>query len=161
MALHISRIILHLLHFCNVEITKMGEINHIGTVIKVTDNNIQIAVTTLSACATCREKSACAISESKQKIIDVEIPDFPVCIGDKVLVTTSLSNAGYSVILAYVLPVFILLCCLVIVTWLGMSELFAACGSLFCLFLYYLALFLLKDRIKRKIRFTIKQINKD
>lgn len=100
----------------------------------------------------------CGVSENTQKIITAIRPDFELTVGEKVVVYASVQNAVFSVIVAYVIPSVILIGIIPCVLALGFNETIAAISAVGCVVIYYLFLYLFRQSIGKKIKFTIAQI---
>lgn len=134
---------------------KNGKIEHEGIVKNVTTDKVEVVILSQSACAGCHARSACGMADTKQKTITAERPSFPVKPGDKVNVTASIGNAVYSVILAYVLPVILIIAIIIILLKTGTGETAAAAGALIGVIIYFVLLYFNRNRIGKKIKFTI------
>lgn len=134
-----------------------NKIGHDGIVRNVTEDGIEVVIENRSACAGCHAKSACGMADVKQKIITAERPFFPVVIGEKVTVYASLGNAFFSVVLAYVIPVLIIIGFICLLLHWGVGETYAAVGALGGIVVYFIFLYLNRKRIGRKIRFTVEK----
>ena len=133
------------------------EIEHEGIVRSVTAQTLEIVIVSRSACAGCHAKGACGMADMKQKLITAQRPEGEFKAGDKVMVYASLSNAFYSVLLAYILPSVLLIAAIFFIEQSGCRELAAAVSSLSLLVLYFVMLYLFRGRINRKIKFNVKK----
>jgi len=138
--------------------TEKGKISHDGIVKKINSDSIDVVVVSISACAACHAKSACTMSDTSEKIINVSKPDYELECGDTVKVYAARNIGIFSVIIAYILPTVLLLFSIFFMIYLGITEILAAIGSLFFLAIYYIVLSLFKHKIKQKIKFTIGKI---
>lgn len=134
-----------------------NKIGHIGVVKSISDATVEVIIRSQSACAGCHMKGACGMSENKQKIIDADRPEFDLTIGEEVTVYATMGNAMFSVIMAYVIPVIVIMTTIFILIHLEFSELIAACGGLAVTAFYYFLLYLNRKRIGEKIRFTVEK----
>ena len=75
--------------------------------------------------------------------------------GERVVVATKMPMGLMAVFYSYVLPAIVLVATLAAVVGLGGSEEVAAIASLAAVALYYTALWIARERISRKISFTI------
>lgn len=132
-------------------------IEHEGTVIRVTDREVVVAIENHSACAECHAKGMCNISGSKVKEITAEKTNFPVSVGDKVAVTATTGDAMLSVLLAYILPSVLIVGILAVLLLSGGSELSAATGAILTAAAYYFILYLCRNKLERKIKFKLKE----
>ena len=131
-------------------------IEHDGIVIKVADTYIIVAIQNQSACAARHSKGACGVSEVTQKNITAEKPNTNVKVGDKVIVSASTGNAMLSVLLAYIVPSALIIVILTLLVLAGFSEVMAATLSLLTMAIYFITLYLLRDKFAQKIKFKVK-----
>lgn len=131
-------------------------IEHDGIVIKVADTYIIVAIQNQSACAACHSKGACGLSKVTQKNITAEKPNTNVKVGDKVIVSASTGNAMLSVLLAYIVPSALIIVILTLLVLAGFSEVMAATLSLLTIAIYFITLYLLRDKFAQKIKFKVK-----
>lgn len=75
------------------------------------------------------------------------------------MVSANLGNAFYSVLLAYVLPSILILVAIFLFTWWKNDELSAAIFALGITALYFFILYLLRNKIGKKIKFTVESIS--
>ena len=110
-----------------------------------------------SACSGCHAKAVCGVDESKDKIVEVvTLAASEYAVGDSVEVALRQKSMGVmSVLLAYVIPFFVLSLLLYGVSALGGSDEMAALAALAGVGLYYIGLWLVRDKVRNKIEFTI------
>ena len=110
-----------------------------------------------SACAACKVAGHCHASESKEKIIDVlNAGDTSrLKVGDSVVVSASRDVANNALLLGFGAPFLLLVSVLLIMLQVVSDEGVAALAALSALLPYYGLLFLMRDRIKQKIAFSI------
>ena len=136
---------------------KCETIEHIGTVAGIEGMCVRVEITSHSACSSCSARMACGMSESATKSIDVYTnrgAEFHV--GDVVVVGVKKSMGITAVVLAYVVPLVFLVVSLVIgLSLFEKSEGMVALASLFSVVIYYVGLYLLRDKIESKIQFSI------
>lgn len=132
-------------------------IKHSGEVIRVEGNKVYVRMIVDSACSGCHARAVCGVDESKDKVVEVvTMSANEYSVGDNVDVALRQKSMGtISVLLAYVVPFFILTLLLVVVLAMGGSEHVAAFGALAGVALYYVGLWTLRDKVKNKIEFTI------
>lgn len=136
---------------------KNGKIGHEGVVKSVSEQTIEVVIVSHSACSGCHAKGACGMADVQQKIIKAENPGFQLHSGDKVMVYASVHNAAYSVIMAYVIPTFIIIGTIFLLIKLDYEETTAALASLLAGVLYFFILYINRKRIGKKINFTIEK----
>ena len=132
-------------------------IKHSGEVIRVEGNKVYVRMIVDSACSGCHARAVCGVDESKDKVVEVvTMSANEYSVGDNVDVALRQKSMGaISVLLAYVVPFFILTLLLVGVLAMGGSEHIAAFLALAGVALYYVGLWTLRDKVKNKIEFTI------
>lgn len=129
-------------------------ISHRGTVIKIEENIIFVKIETTSACAGCHAKGVCGQSDKEDKII--ECSNNPhTKVGDIVNIAVSKELGFQAVALGYFCPFLVLMITLVTLITLGNSEELSGLLALVATGLYYLVLYLFKDRISSKFTFKI------
>lgn len=135
----------------------MAEVKHTGEIVRKQGNTVYVKMTVNSACSECHARGVCGVDESKEKIVEVECASVEEYnIGEKVEVALQSGSMGAkSVVLAYVVPFFLLTVALVLAIVVGASEGMAVMISLVCVAAYYLVLYFMQDRIKNNIKFKI------
>ena len=135
----------------------MAAVKHCGEVVRIDGHSVFVRMTVNSACSACHAKGVCGASEKTDKVVEVETAaatDFQV--GDSVEVALMQRDMGStSVVLAYVVPFLVLAAVLVGAILLGASEGMAALAALVGVALWYVVLYMLRDKIKNKIKFII------
>ena len=131
-------------------------ISHEVIVTQITDDELEIKILAQSACAACHAKSACGMGEQAEKILTVPRPkDKDFQLGQKVDVKMSIGQGNKAAVLAYLLPVILLLAVLFVCLGLGLSEGLSALISFIALIPYYMVLYLRRDKLKQKFEYTI------
>ena len=129
-------------------------IEHDGIVTQVAETFIIVTIQSQTACAGCHAKGACGMSEMALKSITTEKPNEDV--GDKVIVSASTQNAMLSVLLAYIVPSILIIAVLALLILAGTSEVLAATLSLTTTTVYFIVLYLLRNKFAKKIKFKVK-----
>ena len=135
----------------------MAAVKHTGEVIRIQGDVVAVRMTVNSACSACHAKGVCGASEQTDKIVEVETTDASFFeVGESVEVALMQRDMGSkSVILAYVVPFFVLTLALVGALLLGASEGVAVLAAIAGVALWYGVLFLLRDKVKNRIKFII------
>ena len=132
-------------------------ISHQGIVERIEGTTVIVKIVQHSACSGCKVKSMCSSAESKEKTVDVQTfnaSDFKV--GEEVMVYAGLSMGRTAVIIAFVIPLIIMVLWLVAaIKLLKLDELSAIGSDLMLLGLYYVILSMNRKRINRRFTFTI------
>lgn len=131
-------------------------ISHEGVVTKIADDELEIKILAQSACAACHAKSACGMGEQAEKILTVPRPkgkDF--AIGQKVNVRMAIGQGNKAAVLAYLIPIILLLAVLFACLGLHVKEGLAALISIVALVPYYIVLYLKRDKLRKQFEYTI------
>ena len=134
-------------------------IDHKGKVIFIDECTIDVEIVNKSMCAGCHAKSVCAMGDSKDKVITVPYyNDGEYAIGEEVNVMMEKSMGIKAVWLSYVIPVFILLVFLLTLQGFNLSELWIGLISVGSVALYYLVIYLFRDKIAGGFIFKIDKL---
>lgn len=133
------------------------QIDHVGTISDIKDEKITVSILNISACAGCHAKSACSMSDMKEKEIDIIDYSSSFKLGEEVKIVYQESLGWLALFLAYVLPFILVLITLFIATAFT-NELISGLMALGILLPYYSLLYLFKDRLKKTFSFTIHKI---
>jgi sigma-E factor negative regulatory protein RseC len=130
-------------------------VSHKGVVVAVDGNKIKVQIESVSACAACHAKGMCTLSDKEDKLIDIECSKAAdKKVGDVVTVVVAQQRGMQAVVLAYILPAIV-----VILSLVGLlnivSEPVAIILSLLLLAVYYLILYLLRNKISSKFVMTL------
>lgn len=130
-------------------------VSHKGVVVAVDGNKIKVQIESVSACAACHAKGMCTLSDKEDKLIDIESPKAAdKKVGDVVTVVVAQQRGMQAVVLAYILPAIV-----VILSLVGLlnivSEPVAIILSLLLLAVYYLILYLFRNKISSKFVMTL------
>ena len=132
-----------------------NNIEHEGTVQRSDNNLVIVSISSEAACSSCHAKGACNLAGSKEKLIEVT-GSYDLVPGDNVTVIMHRSTGFRAVLLGYVLPIILLIPALLILSSYGISELTAGLGSVAVVSIYYLVLFIFRNRIGNSFNFSIK-----
>ena len=135
----------------------VSNIKHCGEVVRVSENKVWVRMTVNSACSECHARAVCGVDESKDKIVEVKTSDAATyAVGESVEVASANRSMGAkSVFLAYVVPFFVLLLVLVVLTVFGASEGLAAISAIAGVGLYYVVLWRMNGKVEKTIKFII------
>jgi sigma-E factor negative regulatory protein RseC len=131
-------------------------ISHEGVVTKITDDELEIKILAQSACAACHAKSACGMGEQAEKILIVPRPkgkDF--VLNQKVDVKMAIGQGNKAAVLAYLIPIILLLAVLFVCLGLGLSEGLSALISIVALIPYYIILYLRREKLRQKFEYIV------
>ena len=131
-------------------------ISHEGIVTKITDDELEIKILAQSACAACHAKSACGMGEQAEKTLTVPRPkDKDFALMQKVNVRMAIGQGNKAAVLAYLIPIILLLAVLFVCLGLGLNEGLSALISIVALIPYYIVLYLQRDKLKKQFDYTV------
>ena len=135
------------------------EVTHSGKIVDINPQFTSVEIVSESACSSCHAAGLCGISEYTKKAIQVPTSaweDYKV--GDDVEVVLKASMGHKAVWLAYVLPLVVMVAGLLVSLGVGASELLSGAVSILAAVLYYIVLWLFRDRLRNEYVFTLKKI---
>ena len=133
-------------------------IKHRGIVEKIDGSHIVVRIVQTSACSACSAKGLCNASESKEKQIDVYEVNPSYQIGEEVMVCGTTSMGMRAVLLAFGVPLIILVLALgVSMKLTGEDALLSSGIALVSVVPYYIAIYFCKDKLNRTFSFTIEK----
>lgn len=136
-------------------------IAHEGKVIGIFDNYIRVEIVNKSACAACHAKGVCAASNESIKYVDVPITlgtmNRTYEEGERVVVLLKSSLAPRAVLLAYGVPLALLLVAMLTASSCGLSELWVGLTGIAVVVLYYIGLAFFRNRLSRVFTFSIEK----
>ena len=133
-------------------------IKHRGVVEKIEGTHVVVRIVQTSACSACSAKGLCNASESKEKQIDVYGVQASYRIGEEVVVCGTTSMGMRAVLLAFGVPLLILLLALFVTMRITDGDaLLSACVALLAVMPYYLLVYFMKDKLDRTFSFTIEK----
>jgi len=129
----------------------MNRVKHGGTVAKIDKNKVFVEIISLSACASCKSKNMCNMSESKEKLIEVEIPNPEnYAVGQSVNIVMQESLGLKAVFLAYVMPFIVCMTALFGLSFVFENELIYGIGAVLAAALYYFTLKQFSDKLSKE-----------
>ena len=148
-------------------------IKHDGIIIALNeDGTALVRIVQTSACAACKAKAMCASAESAEKEMTVVLlgengkvniennSTQSYKVGDAVEVMVQQKMGWKAVILAYLLPFFVMLAVIFMGNTLwNVREEILGTAALCAMALYYLVLGMFKDKLQKEFSFTAKKKN--
>ena len=129
---------------------------HTGKVVSMTPATTTVEIISHAACSECHAAGVCGMSEFEEKAIEVPADPYATYgVGDEVQVVLKASMGMKAVWLAYFLPLVVLLAVALGLIALGVGEVAAGLAGLGAVALYYLALWLFRDKLRNEYVFTI------
>ena len=135
-----------------------NKIKHAGVVDGVEGECVRVRILQSSACSACKVAAHCNASETKEKIIDVMDADAShYQKGDQVMVVADTAVGFRASLYGYLLPLTLMVVTLVGVLTATHSEGWAALSALGILMPYYVLLFLMRNKLRNRLSFTLER----
>ena len=135
-----------------------NKIKHAGVVDGVEGECVRVRILQSSACSACKVAAHCNASETKEKIIDVMDADAShYQKGDQVMVVADTAGGFRASLYGYLLPLILMVVTLVGVLAATHSEGLAAVSALGILIPYYVLLFLMRNKLRNRLSFTLER----
>jgi sigma-E factor negative regulatory protein RseC len=126
-------------------------VSHEGIVTQINEDEIQVKIIQDSACAACHAKSACTVVDQAEKYLTVPRPEGrEIHLFQKVNVVMKVGQGNKAAVLAYLIPIVVLLAVLFLCLGLGLSEGLSALLGIAALIPYYTILYLRRDKLKKR-----------
>lgn len=136
-----------------------NKIKHAGVVDGVEGECVRVRILQSSACSACKVAAHCNASETKEKIIDVMDADAShYQKGDQVMVVADTAVGFRASLYGYFLPLILMVVTLVGVLAATHSEGLAAVSALGILIPYYVLLFLMRNKLRNRLSFTLERL---
>jgi len=133
-----------------------GQVSHTGKVVSMTPQLTTVQIVSHAACSECHAAGLCGMSDYAEKAI--QVPTDPYAsygVGDEVDVVLKASMGMKAVWLAYFLPLVVLLAVALGLIALGVGEVVSGLAGIAAVGIYYLCIWLLRDRLQNEYVFTI------
>lgn len=129
-------------------------ISHEGIVESIGTGSCRVRILQASACSSCSARQLCRSSESKEKLIEVRGHYPTLQVGDSVTLTGSVRQGLRASVLAYIVPLILMVAALFACSRLY-GEGIGALAVLLVLALYYGLLYMMRDRLGKEFEFEI------
>ena len=134
-------------------------IHHDARIVCIDGNRVELQMMQQSACASCDAAGLCHSHESKMRTLVVNVPDGSAFKeGDQVWLHTEVRLGMQASVLAYVVPLFMVVAVLAGCSMAGVSEGISAVASLLVLAVYFAGLYAMRGRLSRKFEIKITNI---
>ena len=133
------------------------EIYHDGKIIEITPEFTSVEIISSSACSQCHAKGLCGFSEEESKV--VMVPTSPYTerkVGDTVTLAMKQTMGLKAVWISYVIPLIILMILVLSLSSVIDNEVWTGLTAIGGVALYYLVIWLLRDKLKNEFVFCIK-----
>lgn len=132
------------------------EIRHSGRITDITPEIITVEIISESACASCHAAQLCGMSGSRKKLVEVPAePGYEP--GEEVWVNMKRTMGTKAVTVAYVIPLAVLMAVLLVCIFIGLPEIWSGLSAIGAVGLYYIAIYLLRNKLKTDYTFYIKK----
>lgn len=138
----------------------VNKIKHLGIVENIDGCLLKVRIVQSSACSSCSVKGHCNASETKEKLIDVyNINNIPCHANDRVMIVGATSMGMKAVLLAFVLPFFLMVVALFVMMQVtNGDEVVSALSGLSVLLPFYLIIYMCRHKLGRVFTFTLESI---
>jgi sigma-E factor negative regulatory protein RseC len=133
-----------------------NSIQHSGIIEKIENGTAYVRITQKSACAGCHAKGICSAADMKVKTIEVPTYGEQWSAGEEVEICGKASMGMKAVFVAFVVPLLAMLSAIVAGNLLEMQDSKSALLALLLLTVYYLMLYLNREKLKNKFIFHLK-----
>ena len=136
----------------------MKEISHTGRILTIGPETTTVEIVSQSACASCQAAGLCTAFEAARKEVTVRTdPSAGFSAGEEVEVALRRDMGTKAVVLAYVVPLFILLILVVSLSYISVSELAAGAAGLGGVVLWYGILWCFRGSLEREYHFYLRR----
>lgn len=132
-----------------------GTVRQQATISAVSETEITLDVCRAEACAACAARGACGGGAQKEMTLVNDGSDYQV--GEQVTLVMERSMGLKAVLIAYLIPVFIIITSLLVFQSFEVSELISGGITLLILAIYMLMIRLFRDTISREISIRIEK----
>lgn len=134
-----------------------GTIRQSATVMQVTPSELEVEVCRPEACAACKAKSVCSEGGGQGKRMTLINDGQGYHVGEQITLVMRRSSGLKAVLIAYLVPVFLIVAALLTFQALQVRDIIAAIVTLGLLGLYFLIVRLLRGRINRELTIEIEK----
>lgn len=132
-------------------------ISHPAIVKKITDKGIEVIILVQNSCNSCHAKSVCQLSDQAEKVMIIEDTSTEFIPGEKVEIEMKESHGFQAVLIAYILPVILIILVMLPCILMKVAEGWLALSGITVVILYFLLLYFFRDRLKKRFSFRIKK----
>lgn len=135
----------------------MERIEHTGIIERIDEKHMTVRIQQISACAGCHAKSICSSADKEEKIVDIRNYIGTYRVGQWVRLTGTSSMGLQAVLLAYVLPLFLMIAAMYASQqwFFPQNEGLSALIALGSLAVYYPLLYLVRNPLQKKFVFEV------
>lgn len=131
-------------------------VSHTGVITSITSDELGIEILSSGSCGSCSIKSACGMSETREKHIVVPKPDGKeFIIGQPVKVSMTARQGGRAAVYAYLIPALLMIFTILIISQFSLKDWIAAVAGISAAAVYYLLLFLFRRKIRERFEYEV------
>lgn len=135
------------------------KINHVGKVVAIGEGEISVLVERGDACSHCESKKSCAMMATTNQTVTIKDRNFQnYSVGEDVTVSINTSLGMKAVLLAYIIPLLVLMLSLAVGFSCFSSELLQVVVALIPTVCYYIILYRFRHRIEQRFRLTVSKL---
>ena len=138
---------------------KQVKIVHEGRIVEIDREGISVEIVNKSACDACHAKGVCGAGDSRVSVVvvpqTVATASAGLQVGDTVNLVLSESAGLKAAILAYGVPLVVLMASVLILSAFSLPQLWVGLISLAAVALYYIIFATFKDKLDKEFVFTI------
>ena len=142
----------------NPRITMNNRITHDGVITKIEGSKVTVQFVQQSACAECHARMLCVSGDTKQRSVVANSYGVTYSVGEQVEVEVTNQLAWTAMLYAFGLPTILALVLLFPAISLC-GEMLACAAELAVLAVYYVILYLLREKLDRKVVFVLHRKN--
>lgn len=132
-------------------------VSHIGKIVDITPEITTVEIISESACSSCHAALLCGMSENKRKLVEVRTTLGGWEVGQEVQVLLRRTMGLKAVWIGYVIPLIILMVVLLTLSAFGCAELLAGLLGIGAVAVYYLVIYILRNKLRNEWSFSIKE----
>jgi sigma-E factor negative regulatory protein RseC len=130
-----------------------------GVIEEISKGMVKVSFMSVSACAECHARKACNLIDSENKHVLIPAEENTYSVGEIVRISMKRNLGLKAAVIAYVVPVFLLILTLLILTSLSMDELTAGLFTLLILAPYFILVYLFRDKMQKTFVFRLNKEN--
>lgn len=125
-----------------------------ATITKIENGELHLSICRAEACGACKAQSACASSGGGKEIVVADDGSGRE-VGDEVVLRVNRSQGVFAVVIAYLVPVVVVVGLLVILQSIGVREIVAGGAALGALVLYFVLIRIFRGRFETELTIEI------
>ncbi|MDR0845870.1 MAG: SoxR reducing system RseC family protein, partial [Tannerella sp.] len=128
---------------------KKAVIQHTGIIEKIEHPIVFVRIVQQAACSECHAKTTCVSSDRKIKIIEAEDYTGTFRVNEEVMICGQYTMGLYAVLLAYIIPLILVVAALVAGVELTGNEGIGGLAGLLVLLPYIIIMYMMRNKLKK------------